>query len=192
MTFLVNPLALTVDGFRDFVATKKWPHWRPSHLCWHNTGEPDLTQWRHFGLGHAAAVQRARNLNHYYAHQMGWHSGPHLFIAPDLIIVACDLEADGVHASCFNHVSIGIEMVGHYDVEDFENGDGNKVQQNSLAASAILSRALGLKPESLLFHRECLRDRKTCPGARIDKPTMVKRLAAAIDHEAVYAVSHAA
>ena len=100
MTFLATPLALTVEEFRVYVSKLSWlKSWRPQFMVLHNTAEPNLSQWSHYGLGHSAAVQRARNLNSYYQHSEGWSSGPQIFVAPDFIIVACDLEAYGVHAS---------------------------------------------------------------------------------------------
>ena len=180
MSFLANPLALTVAEFQAYVATKHWAHWKPQFIVLHNSAEPNLAQWEHYGLGKSAAVQRARNLNSYYAHQEGWSSGPHLFIAPDLIVVACDLEAYGIHASCFNHVSIGIEMVGDYrpGADPFNAGGGAKVRDNAVAALAILHHALGISPDTLHFHRDCERDHHVCPGLQVDKAAMIARVKA--------------
>ncbi len=176
MTFLADPLALPIDEFRAYVAKKRWARWKPEFIVLHNTAEPSLAQWTHFGLGKSAAVQRARNLNHYYASCEGWHSGPHLFVAPDLIIVACDLESDGVHASCYNRLSIGVEMVGDYGSEPFNEGDGAKVRDNAVAALAILHDALRIDPETLHFHRQCLRDAHQCPGKNVSQGDMIARV----------------
>jgi hypothetical protein len=180
MTFLADPLALTIEEFRAYVAKKKWARWKPEFIVLHNTAEPNLGQWTHFGLGKTAAMQRARNLNHYYATYEGWHSGPHLFIAPDLIVVACDLETDGVHASCYNRLSIGVEMVGDYRPggDPFNAGDGAKVRDNAVAALAILHHALKLDPATLHFHRDCTRDAHVCPGMQVDKAAMIARVKA--------------
>jgi hypothetical protein len=180
MSFLQTPLALTVDEFRDYVATKHWHGWRPQFMVLHNTAEPSLAQWEHYGLGKTAAVQRARNLNHYYANYEGWHSGPQIFVAPDFIIVACDLEAYGVHASCYNTISIGLEMVGNYEVEDFHSGLGAKVRDNAVAALAILHHALGIDPSTLHFHRQCIRDHHACPGKNVDQADVIARVKAAM------------
>lgn len=179
MTFLVTPLAFAADEFRANVATKAWRVWRPQFVVLHNTSEPNLAQWAHAGLGKIAGAQRVRNLNHYYQCEEGWHSGPHLFVAPDYIWVACDLEQDGVHASCYNRVSIGVEMVGDYNAESFDSGDGAKVADNAVAALAILHEALRLDPATLRFHKECVRDHHDCPGKNVSKPDMIARVKAA-------------
>jgi hypothetical protein len=176
MTFLAQPLGFTPAEFKTYVAGLRWTQWRPQFLVLHNTAEPNLAQWAHSGLGKVEGARRIRNLNHYYQHEEGWHSGPHLFIAPDLIWAACDLTADGVHASCYNKISLGVEMVGDYSRESFDAGDGAKVRDNAVAALAILHGALGLKPGMLHFHKECLRDHHACPGGNVRKPDMIARI----------------
>ena len=178
MTFLAQPLGFTPGEFSAYVATLHWRLWKPQFLVLHNTAEPNLAQWNHSGLGKVAGAQRVKNLNHYYHGDEGWHSGPHIFVAPDLIWVACDLTADGVHASCYNRVSIGVEMVGDYSTEAFDTGDGAKVRDNAVAALAILHKALGIRPDTLHFHKECLRDHHNCPGEHVSKPDMIARVKA--------------
>ena len=119
MTFLVLPRGYTAAEFATYIATLHWRVWRPKFLVLHNTAEPNLKQWAH-GCGDAYELQRVKNLNAYYKDSEHWHSGPHLFISPSKIWVACDLQADGVHASCYNHKSIGIEMVGDYATNDYK------------------------------------------------------------------------
>jgi hypothetical protein len=179
MTFLANPLGFTPEEFKTYVETLEWSAWRPLFVVLHNTAEPNLAQWAHG----ANERQRILNLNNYYKTEEGWHSGPHLFISPSQIWVACDLTADGVHCSCWNRLSIGIEMVGDYANESFDSGDGAKARDNAVAALAILHRRLGLKPDGfrlgvsgLHFHRECVRDHHNCPGPHVDKADMVSRV----------------
>ncbi len=177
MTFLPTPRAFTPAEFKDYVASVKWAKgWRPSFVTLHNTAEPNLAQWSHFGLGLASGLHRVKNLNAYYRDQEHWHSGPHLFIAPDFIWLACDLEADGVHASCFNHSSIGVEMVGDYATEVFDSGQGAQVRDNAVAAIAALCSALKIAPETLRFHKECVADHHACPGAHVDKADVIARV----------------
>jgi hypothetical protein len=179
MTFLSQPLGFTQAEFKTYVAGLKWRQWKPQFVTLHNSAKPNLKDWAHSGLGKVAGLQRVKNLNHYYQSEEGWHSGPHLFIAPDLIWVACELTADGVHASCYNKVSIGVEMVGDYATEAFDSGDGAKVRDNTVAALAILHQALGIGPDTLHFHKECLHDHHDCPGAHVSKPDMIARIKAA-------------
>ena len=180
MTFLATPLALTAVEFSAYVEKLHWANWRPQFLVLHNTAEPNLAQWIHSGLGKTAGAQRVKNLNHYYKTEEGWHSGPQIFVAPDFIWVACDLEADGVHASCYNRVSIGVEMVGDFATEPFDSGDGAKVRDNAVACLAALHKVLHISPDTLHFHKECLRDHHSCPGSNVTKENVVSRVKSAL------------
>jgi hypothetical protein len=178
MTFLANPLGFSPSEFKTYVEKLTWTGWRPKYLVLHNTAAPNLRQWTHGNAGKDYEHQRVLNLNHYYKSEKGWHSGPHLFISPSLIWVACDLTADGVHASCYNRESLGVEMVGDYGVEDFASGDGAKVRDNAVAALAILHHTLGISPDTLHFHKECLRDHHDCPGKNVTKSDIIARIKA--------------
>ena len=190
MSFLTNPRGYTAAEFDAYVKTLHWGAWKPKFLVLHNTAEPNLRQWANGNRSNKPTVdyehQRILNLNSYYK-GMGWHSGPHLFVSPTYIWDACDLAADGVHVSCWNHVCIGIEMVGDYGVEAFDSGDGAKVRDLTVAALASLHKALGLRPDGyrvgesgLHFHKECVRDHHDCPGKHVDKADVVARVLAAM------------
>jgi hypothetical protein len=180
MTFLTNPLGFTPAEFKIYVAKLQWRGWKPKFIVLHNTAEPNLAQWQHDNTGQPYEHRRIVNLNHYYKDEEGWHSGPHLFISPNLIWEACDLTADGVHASCYNSESLGVEMVGDYATEAFDSGDGAKVRDLTVAALAILHDALGIDPDTLHFHKECLKDHHDCPGKNVDKADMIARIKAAM------------
>jgi len=182
MTFDAKAEHFNASEFLAYVKTKTWTSgWRPKFITLHNSSEPSLEQWL---KGGATPAERMENLKVYYRDQLHWHSGPHLFIAPDGIWELCDLEHDGVHASCFNHSSIGIEMVGEYDTESFNDGPGLQVQQLALAALAALHVALNLNPvpyaigqTGLHFHKECLADDHLyCPGKNVDKGILIAKL----------------
>ena len=186
MSFEVKAQHFSAAEFFQYVETLKWGKgWRPDFIVVHNSAAPSLAQW--LNSGHAPS-ERMENLKSYYRDELHWHSGPHLFIAPDGIWMLCDLEADGVHASCFNRRSIGIEMVGDFNSEPFDSGPGLQVQELTIAAMASLHHVLGISPEpyelgerGLHFHRECKRDQHfDCPGKNVDKPSMVAKLSAAI------------
>lgn len=151
------------------------------HLTLHNTAAPTLAQWAEIGPAHDA---RVRNLEHFYENEKGWHAGPHAFISRTYINGFSDLTRPGVHSRCFNASSIGLEMVGNYDVEEFESGDGALVAEMAVHAMAVLHHHIGLKPDGyeygkrgLHFHVECARDNHDCPGkkARI-KPALIARI----------------
>jgi N-acetylmuramoyl-L-alanine amidase len=180
MTFLANPLGFAPEEFETHVASLRWKKWRPNFFVLHNTAEPNLRQWAYGNDGKEHERRRVVNLNRYYECQEHWHSGPHLFISPNLIWVACDLTQDGVHASCYNKESIGVEMVGDYGVEDFSAGDGAKVRDNAIHALAILHHALKIDPATLHFHKQCLRDRHDCPGRNVSKKDVLTRVVEAM------------
>jgi len=176
MSFLVAPQEYTPSEFKAYVASIHWTAWRPKFIVLHNTAEPNLSQWAFENDGVAHERQRIVNLNAYYRSK-GWHSGPHLFISPGYIWDACDLRADGVHASCYNSESIGVEMVGDYATDAFSSGDGAKVRDLTVLALAILHEAIGIDPATLRFHKECLADHHDCPGRNVDKADMIARVA---------------
>ena len=180
MTFLANPQGYSPAQFKAFVATLKWRGWKPKFIVLHNTAEPNLAQWQHDNTGKDYEHRRVVNLNSYYKNDEGWHSGPHLFISSNLIWDACDLAADGVHASCYNHESLGVEMVGDYANRGFRQRRRRQVRDHAVAALAILHQALGLDPETLRFHKECLADHHDCPGKNVDKADMIARVKAAM------------
>jgi hypothetical protein len=138
-------------------------------ITFHNTAAPTLKQWVEFGPAHAA---RLRNLQSFYEKEKGWHAGPHLFVSRDFINGFSDLTKPGVHSRCFNATHIGIEMVGDYNVEQFDSGDGAKVRDNAVYAAALLCRKLGLDPATdINIHKDCKRDNHDCPGQRRPRGT---------------------
>lgn len=169
--------AYSRDAFAAHVDGLKWTGWKPVGVTLHNTGAPTLKQWVESGPAHD---QRILNLQRYYE-GLGWHAGPHLFISRNFINGFSLLTAPGVHASCFNHDHIGIEMVGDYSTEPFETGDGALVRDNAVFALATLFHALGLDPHTALnFHHDCVADHHDCPGHNVSKPDMIARVAASM------------
>src|SRR5271165_397450 len=131
MTYLVHPAHYAPVEFRALVAGLKFDKgWKPEFPTLHNTGVPSLAQW--LEMGAIPQLRWGTNLNAYYE-GLGWHAGPHLVVCPDYIWNLCDLEHDGVSVSCWNHVTLGIEMVGNYEVggDDFSSGLGAKVRDNA-------------------------------------------------------------
>lgn len=158
----------------------------PARLRWckfitvHNTAGPTIKQWL---SSVATPQQRIINLESYYEHTMGWHAGPHGFIPPsaDVCIYGfTNFDVQGVHASCFNRMSIGLEMVGDFDTEEFQSGPGALVRDNAVFVLAVLHLKMGLRPDGyklgesgLHFHCECARDNHACPGRKVSKPWLV-------------------
>jgi hypothetical protein len=180
MTFLAEPKAYNPAQFAAFVNTLAWREWRPSFITLHNTGVPSLAIW--MDPSHSAQ-QRIVAQKHYERDILHWHSGVHLFVAQDLICNLSDLTQVGVSVSCWNHLTLGIEMVGDYATESFESGPGAQVRDDAVAALAVLHCKLGLRPDGfklgvrgLQFHKECRRDHHDCPGRNVVKADVVARV----------------
>jgi hypothetical protein len=185
MSFLAEPKAYTPDEFASFVDSLEWNGWQPRFVTLHNTGIPTLAEW--LDSSHAAQ-QRIEGQKHYESNILHWHSGVHLFVAPNLIWNLCDLTQEGVSVSCWNHLTLGIEMIGDYATERFDADAGAQVRNNAVAAMAILHRKLGLRPDQyqqgvrgLHFHKECSRDHHDCPGRNVVKADVVARVLAKMD-----------
>ena len=158
---------------------------KPSFVTLHNTSAPDIRSW--LSWSPAKRQQYILNMQPYYEN-MGWRGGPHFFVPPQGDICAFgfnDLLAAGTHASCFNNVSIGIEMVGEFDREAFDSGPGAIVADNAIYLMALLHNKIGLTPapyvynqRGLHFHVECKADNHDCPGSFVHKPDIVARVAA--------------
>lgn len=139
----------------------------------HNTASPSIAQW----LGPVKPQQRIINLQNYYEHTLGWRSGPHGFIPPSKDVVMwgfTKLTTKGVHASCFNGASLGFEMVGDFDSEEFNSGPGALVRDNTIFVLAVLYNKLGLRPDGYVYgvsglhlHNDCKRDNHACPGKKM-------------------------
>lgn len=169
--------AYSREEFASHVDKLKWIDWRPKGITLHNTAAPTLAQWAESGPKHDA---RITNLQSYYENELGWHAGPHLFISRTKINGFSNLLAPGVHSRCWNSTHIGIEMVGDYNAEPFNTGDGAMVRDNAVFALAILYRKLGLDPNALVFHKECHLDNHDCPGHLVVKSEVISRVQAQI------------
>lgn len=156
---------------------------KPKFITLHNTSSPTIKLW----LSWSREKRQQYILNVYQMYQdMGWKGGPHFFVPPDDQIVAFgfnNLMTAGTHASCFNEASIGIEMVGEFNDEDFMVGPGSKVQDNAIYLMALLHNRIGLSPlpyaygqQGLHFHIECKHDNHDCPGKHVDKSHIIQRL----------------
>lgn len=148
----------------------------------HHAAAPSIAHW----MSGYPVAQRIRNMQDYYENKMGWRSGPHSFIPPSKEICHwgfTPFTEKGVHASCFNSTSIGLEMVGNFTIgcEPFHEGLGAVVRDNTIFVLAVLHRQMGLRPDGFVlgksglhFHTDCKRDGKICPGAQVTKEWMVQ------------------
>jgi len=177
-------LATHIDAC-DFSAwmRKDGSHGKPAFITLHNTSSPTIHLW--LSWSPEKRQQYILNMQPYYE-KMGWRGGPHFFVPPQNDICAFgfnNLMAAGTHASCFNNVSIGIEMVGEFDQEAFDQGPGALVADNAIYLMALLHNKIGITPapyvykqRGLHFHVECRADNHDCPGHFVRKPDVVARL----------------
>jgi hypothetical protein len=183
-TFLQNPTHYTLAELSAALKRYASSQWRPAFPTLHNTGVPSLGQW--IEMGATPQERWGASLNRYYS-GMGWHAGPHFVVCPDYIWVLSDPSEPGVSVSCWNAKTIGIEMVGNYEVggDEFTSGLGAKVRDNAVQVLALLADSFGwrdlsdivLAERGLHFHRECARDHHLCPGSRVDKIDVLERVA---------------
>jgi peptidoglycan hydrolase-like protein with peptidoglycan-binding domain len=182
-TFIPTPTHYTRDEFRKLISSIQLGAWRPKFPTLHNTGVPSLAQWKAYGP--TTKEGWGGSLNRFFASaskgKPPWHAGPHFVCCPDYIWYLSDLRFDGVSVSCWNPVTVGIEMVGNYELgsDDFATGDGAKVGDNAAFALAVLCEKYGWKLENyaqgvsgLHFHKECTADHHACPGSKVSKAKM--------------------
>lgn len=162
------------------LATQKLGTWC-KFITLHNTSAPTLAQWAG-NRARYSAIELCRNMESYWK-SLHWHTGPHYLVTPELdapIFELSDPSAPGVHASCFNSRSIGIEMVGEYDVEAFDGGAGAIVRDATITLLAALHNALALTPlpyqydvRGLHFHKDCVADHHDCPGKNVVRTDLI-------------------
>jgi hypothetical protein len=166
--------AFTPASFQDYVAGLSWEKWQPEFIVLHHTEDPSLAS-RPAGL----TKQHILDLVSYYrdaqpGEKPAWSAGPHLFVDDDKIWVFTSLTEPGVHANSWNNRTLGIEMLGDYQRESFDTGRGAQVKALSVAAVAILSQALNLDPETMMFHRENGETPHHCPGDNVNKAEFIR------------------
>lgn len=145
--------------FAPYGETGKRPDWVRG-ITLHHTGAPSL-KTRPNGL----TITHIENIRDYYQNQLGWKSGPHLFIDDTQIFGMTPLYEKGVHARSFNRSHVGIEVLGNYDIESHDTGRGMECWLTAAYAIVALRRAWGKLPLNL--HRNDPKTSKTCPGAPV-------------------------
>lgn len=168
-------------GFQAHVDALKFDGWTPAFVVVHNTSAPTLAnyaEWRAHPDKHGnwTPEQWGRNLASYYQGQ-GWSAGPHAFVCPDGILLFTPFTTPGVHSPSWNPRTWGVETVGEFESEQFDNG----VADNLIGALAILHARVGLDPadykfgtRGLHFHKEDPETtHKNCPGRNMNKAALV-------------------
>jgi hypothetical protein len=133
----------------------KAPSWL-SGITIHHTAIPTLAQWN--GAASMAALAR------YYRDDLKWPAGPQGFITDKDIWQGTPFYVRGVHAGRCNSYRIGLEVVGFYD--DVGWSDGTRF--NVVGVCAALCRWANIPYTSIVGHRDCMPNQKTCPGRAIN------------------------
>jgi N-acetylmuramoyl-L-alanine amidase CwlA len=165
--------AFTPDAFDRYCHTLQWNAWRPSFIVLHNTAVPSLAQ-----LPHGFETRNMANLEHYYRDQQNWKAGPHLFVDDRRIWIFTPLTVSGTHSPSWNKSSLGVEMLGNYQIEPFDSGRGLAVRQNTVAAIATLSAILGIDCSTMRIHRDDPATDHKCPGKHVAKVDVIREVQA--------------
>lgn len=165
MSFSNTGLQWTPSGLQSYLSTLPPPKWANS-ITLHHTGVPSLAQRPHGFTG-----QHLENLRHFYQVKQKWSAGPHFFIDHNWIWGMTPPDVYGVHAVSFNKRSIGIEVLGNYNLESPFGGRGLHAWELAAQTTKVLAEWLQIPIQfsSILFHRDDPRTRKTCPGTKVDK-----------------------
>jgi len=170
-----KPKLLTREQLASRIESLEWDDWEPIGITLHNTASPTLAQWAESGPSHDA---RIRNLQSYYE-GMGWHGGPHWFVSRNFINEFSNPLRRGTHSPSFNAAYFGIEMVGDYNREPFDSGDGAMVRDNAVFLMACLCKKFGWQIERVLkLHKEDPRTDHDCPGRLVVKADVIQRVKA--------------
>ena len=166
-----NPLkqGFTREDFTRYVNETVAPHmgvWRPRGVCLHNSYLPDLLMYEgYIASGKWRPEQLVENWWTRYR-KLGWRSGPHLFVARDLIWTGTALWNRGTHSPSFNATHWAVELIGDYDREILPP----ELRANAVSAIADLYAMLGRapSPDNFKFHGEDPRTtHKHCPGKNV-------------------------
>lgn len=162
----------SVSDFAAHLSGLKVPSWF-NHIVIHHTVKPVQVDWR--GTASMAALERYyRDSVVWYDaagnQRRGWNSGPNLFVclgSPqpewDGIYQGTPVGHQGTHAGVCNSSSIGIEVVGNYDLSPW-SGELHAFMIDLCVAICRWAK----RPASIIVgHRDC-NSPKTCPGSQID------------------------
>jgi hypothetical protein len=129
----------------------------------HHTYRPIPADWR--------GLQSMESLKRYYT-QLGWDSGPHLFICADApnpayngVFQLTALNEPGTHAGVCNSTSWGIEVVGDYDSKPWSLQTTHMVAQSVAYLMKWVNMAVA--STTIKGHRDC-NSPKSCPGSAIN------------------------
>ena len=182
--------AFNIQDLKIYINSLDFSNWRPSLIVWHNTAKPTIEQWQKTAeqdklQGLIPGTTRINNLESFFRDNQGWSAGPHFFVWQDVVWAFTPANKKGVHSPSWNGISIGIEMIADFSIEDDESGFGLKIKNNTIALTAMLCEKLGLNPETAIkLHKQDLKTTHDCPGKHIaiDKEKMIQSVLEYMGH----------
>lgn len=132
----------------------------PDLVVFHHTQCPSLAQ-RPEGF----TEQQIKNMEHYYLKEKGWPSTPHYFVDDRRIWLMTHTGIPGTHCRGHNSHTIGVEVLGDYNVEDPTTGRGLACWRNAILLYEHL-RATIRSIHSYRLHRDM--STTDCPGKNVD------------------------
>jgi hypothetical protein len=150
----------TIEELNQYLKILSKPKWLKG-LVVHHTYTPQVYQWR--GMKTMLGMLR-------YYNAMGWNAYPHFFIAPDGIWTMNDLSTVGIHSNLANSYTYGIEVVGRYDTQFWQE----PIRTFALETIATLIQWGKLSVHTIYPHRQ-FNPAKSCPGNAVSIP-YVKQL----------------
>lgn len=143
----------TPEDFNAYLLTLLPPSWFKIIIT-HHTYIPNENTWN--------GLITMKGMLKYYKGK-GWDRFPHLFIAPDGIWQMNKITETGIHANAANPKSIGIEVVGNYDIGIWQD----PIKTWAFKTHAYLAKWGKIPLMNIQPHRQ-YNPLKTCPGRRID------------------------
>jgi len=144
----------TPEEFNTYLLTLKPPKWFKIIIN-HHTYEPTVDDWR--------GLSTMKGMLNYYKNKKKWDRFPHLFVAPDGIWQMNKLNETGIHANAANSISIGVEVVGNYDKQVWQE----PIRTFAFKTNAYLAKWGNISLQNILPHRQ-YNPLKSCPGRAID------------------------
>lgn len=144
----------TPEKFNEYLITLLPPSWFKIIIT-HETLVPTVDNWR--------GLSTMKGMLNYYKNTKRWNRFPHLFVAPDGIWQMNKLTQQGIHANAANPISIGVEVVGNYEKQTWQE----PIRTYAFKTHAYLAKWGNIPLLNIHPHRQ-YNPFKTCPGRAID------------------------
>lgn len=143
----------TPEEFNTYLMTLLPPKWFKIIIT-HHTYIPTVNTWR--------GLSTMKGMLKFYKDK-GWIRFPHIFVAPDGVWQMNKVTEIGIHANAANPISIGVEMVGNYDTQLWQE----PIRTYGFKVHASLAAWGNIPLANIHPHRQ-YNPFKSCPGRAID------------------------